>query len=500
MRKGVNSRKWILLGGLFVVVVAAYLIFLHPVPSVVNRTESFFGIEVSIRARGRRAEEAIASAFIAVEHVFNTMSRFREGSDVWNINTSEPGRMVRVSESTFDLIRRSILTSEMTDGAFDITILPLMEVWRSARQESTLPPIATIEAARALVDWQGILLDTGEGKVGLQRAGMGIDLGGIAKGYAVDAAIATLKEYGINEAMVDIGGDLYLLGAPSGIPQEAEWWLIGIEDPRQEGEIFAHLDLRDEAIVTSGDYRWYFIIDGQRFHHIIDPYTGFPVERMQSVTVVAPNATLADGLSTAIFVLGAAEGIRLVEGLEGVDAVIVSEDEEGNRLISISSGIEGRVTFREDRHVALPPTEEPPHQDHLRAFLADTGLTFTAAIKDGFSYYELYDNEGRLQGFVLLGSEEGWAGPIYLFVQTDLAGIIKRVSVWRHEETPIFVIDLDAFLKTFTAHPAPAQLAWQTDLHGLTGATVTAEAIISAVRWTGTQAQEKGVFTPPGEE
>lgn len=498
MRKGINLQKWILLAGLVIAVVVAYLVFLHPFPEVASRTETFFGMEVSVRARGRRAEVAIASAFIAVERVFHTMSRFREGSDVWRVNTSVPGQMVRVSESTFDLICRSTLISEKTDGAFDITILPLMDLWRSARQQHALPPAEAVEAARARVNWQGILLDADEFTVGLQKAGMGIDLGGIAKGYAVDAAIAALAKYGINEAMVDIGGDLYLLGVPRG----EEWWRIGIEDPRRVGVVFAHLYLRDEAVVTSGDYRWYFIIDEQRFHHIINPYTGFPVERMQSVTIVAPNATLADGLSTAVFVLGSEAGIRLVEGLEGVDAVIVSEDADGNRVISISSGLKDQITLLEDPPIAPAPDEEPitepAHRDYLRAFLVDTGLTFTAAVKDDFSYYALYDDAGLLQGFVLFATEEGWGGPIDLFVQTDLAGTIERVYVWRHEETPIFVMDLDAFLKTFTAHPATAQLIWQEDLHGLTGATVTAEAIIAAVQRVGSLAQTKGLFIPPG--
>ncbi|HAZ30281.1 TPA: hypothetical protein DCY65_01760 [Candidatus Acetothermia bacterium] len=505
MRTG--SRKRMLLCGLAVVgvcllaLVAVYLAFLRPVPDV-SRTEVFFGMEVTMRARGRRAEAAIESAFRAVEHILHTMSRFREGSDVWRINTSAPGQMVGVSQMTFDLIRRALLISEMTGGAFDITILPLMELWRSARRTGVLPSSDAIEAARARVNWRGILLDADRREVGLQAPGMGIDLGGIAMGYAVDAAIATLKEHGIGEALVDASGDMYLLGAPPG----REWWRIGIEDPRREGAIFAYLDLRNEAVATSGDYRWYFMVGERRFHHIIAPRTGFPVERMQSVTIVAPDATLADGLSTGIFVLGAAEGIRLVEGLDGVDAVIVSEDADGNRLIAVSSGIEGRTTLREDARALIPAAEEPvadpwagepAHQEHLAALLANTGLTFTAATKDDLNYYRLYDSAGRLQGFVLPSTEQGWGGPIELFVQTDPAGVIARVFVWRHQETPIYVVGLEDFLRSFRVRPAQAQLVWQRDVHGLTGATVTAEAIIAAVRRAGTLAQEKGVFIPP---
>lgn len=299
------------------------------------------GTEVEISAWGKDAAAAVAAAFAEVERVHNTMSRFREGSDVWNINTSEAGQMAAVSECTFRVIEESIRISEMTDGAFDITILPLMIMWRTARQQDELPTDEEIAAARALVNWRYIMLDADKLAVGLEKLGMGIDLGGIAKGYAVSMATAALKKHGIKSAMVNAGGDLYLLGKP----QEKEWWRIGIEDPREKGEIFASLDLRDEAVMTSGDYRWYFIIDEQRFHHIIDPRSGLPVKKMQSVTIVAPDATFADGLSTAIFVLGREEGIKLTETIEEIGVIIVSEDSGGNRQITISTNMNERLTL-----------------------------------------------------------------------------------------------------------------------------------------------------------
>lgn len=307
----------------------------------VREVRFLLGTEVEISAWGKDAAVAVAAAFAEVERVHNTMSRFRKGSDVWNINTSEAGQMVVVSECTFRLIEESIRISEMTDGAFDITILPLMTLWRAAREQNALPTDVEIAAARVLVNWRYIILDTANLAVGLEKAGMGIDLGGIAKGHAVSMAIMALEKHGIKNAMVNAGGDLYLLGKPQG----REWWRIGIEDPREKGEIFASLDLRDEAVVTSGDYRWYFIIGGRRFHHIIDPRSGLPVERMQSVTVIAPNATFADGLSTAIFVLGREKGIKLTEAIEEIGVIIVSEDEDGNRQITISTNVNEKVTL-----------------------------------------------------------------------------------------------------------------------------------------------------------
>ncbi|MBT9163315.1 MAG: Electron transport complex subunit RsxG [Chloroflexi bacterium] len=138
--------------------------------------------------------------------------------------------------------------------------------------------------------------------------------------------------------------------------------------------------------------------------------------------------------------------------------------------------------------------EQPPHRPYLEEFLADTGLTFVPILSNDFAYYKLHTADEQLAGFVFLGTEDGWAGPISLFVKTDAAGIIQRVHVWHHTETPIYVVGMDAFLATFAGYKAEAELIWQEDVHGITGATVTAEAIITAVYGPGRAARQKGVF------
>ena len=138
--------------------------------------------------------------------------------------------------------------------------------------------------------------------------------------------------------------------------------------------------------------------------------------------------------------------------------------------------------------------EEPSYRTHLKDFLADTGLRFVPVVRNDFTYYELYTADEQLAGFVLPGTEEGWGGPINLFVKTDVAGIIQRVYVWHHTETPIYVIGLDDFLATFAGYKAEAELIWQEDVHGITGATVTAEAVITAVYESGRAAYQKGIF------
>jgi Na+-translocating ferredoxin:NAD+ oxidoreductase RnfG subunit len=140
-----------------------------------------------------------------------------------------------------------------------------------------------------------------------------------------------------------------------------------------------------------------------------------------------------------------------------------------------------------------------PHRAHLRDLLAGTGLTIVPVVRDDFAYYELYTADEQLAGFVFPGTAEGWGGPINLFVKTDAAGVIQRVHVWQHTETPTHVVGLDAFLATFAGHEAGAELVWQEDVHGITGATVTAEAIIAAVNGPGSKAQQRGIFIRPAQ-
>jgi uncharacterized protein with FMN-binding domain len=160
-------------------------------------------------------------------------------------------------------------------------------------------------------------------------------------------------------------------------------------------------------------------------------------------------------------------------------------------LIAIVTGFGLNFFQAPAPHIVEP---EPSHRAYLRGFLAGTGLTYTPVARNDFAYYELYTAREQLAGFVFLGTGDGWGGPLYLLVKTDVAGIIQRVYVWRHTETPIYVVGLDAYLATFAGYQAEAELIWQEDVHGITGATITAEAIISAVYKPGRVAYQKGIF------
>ena len=262
-------------------------------------------------------DEAIKAAFEEIKKVDVLMSTYKENSEVSILNREGENRL---SAETLQVIREAINFSEITGGAFDITCRPLINLWKKAKKEKVIPSPEQIKEALSLVGYEKILLE-GE-MVRFKQKGMQIDLGGIAKGYAVDRAIEALRKNGIRRALVNAGGDLYALGSGPG----GEKWQVGIQDPRQENKLLGIIKVKDAGVATSGDYRRYFTIEGRRFSHIVDPKTGQTVQDVpMSVTVIAPDATTTDALATGVFVLGPHAGIELIESLPQVEGMIVGE-------------------------------------------------------------------------------------------------------------------------------------------------------------------------------
>ncbi|MCK4802072.1 FAD:protein FMN transferase [bacterium] len=294
--------------------------------------------------RKAEAEKAINSSMEEMKRVEQKMSCFFSGSEVSRINKDafleeKKGSLsvegwIPVSDELFSLLGESVLLSKLTKGCFDITIYPLWKIWKFEGENIEVPGKGKIERVLELVTYKNMILQNG--KISFAKKGMGIDLGGIAKGYAVDAAIKVLKDKNIKSAMVNAGGDMYVLGKKEGKP-----WRIGIRHPRREGEILGTVEVENRAIVTSGDYERFFFSGGKKYHHIINPKTGYPADECQSVTIVAKEATFADGLATGIFVLGPKEGMALIENLEGVEGVIVNK--EGD--VSVSSGLISKIEY-----------------------------------------------------------------------------------------------------------------------------------------------------------
>ena len=293
-----------------------------------------------------RAARAFEKAFDEFDRLDRLLSVWKEGSDVLRVNADAGRTPVKVSPETLEVLKVARQVSDWTSGKFDVTFGALSGLWKFDQdQDNQIPRAEDIRRQLPLVDYQGIDVNPEDATVFLRRPGMRLHFGGIGKGYAVDRAAAILRASGVTDFLIQAGGDLYAGGVRGGRP-----WRSGIRDPRGPADqIFAAMDLRDETFSTSGDYERYFVRDGHRYHHILDPDSGQPARGCRSVTIVARQAAVADALSTGVFVLGPQAGMALIEKLPDVEGVIVSDKNE----VLISTGLRGRLELRQ------APTDAP---------------------------------------------------------------------------------------------------------------------------------------------
>jgi thiamine biosynthesis lipoprotein len=308
---------------------------------VVERAGIAMGSELRVSASisdeaGARA--ALDAVFAEFERLESLMSTWRPASDVVRINAAAGVQAVRVHADVRDVLRRARQISEWTEGRFDVTFGALTDVWKFDHdQDNTIPTPQAIRARLPLIDYHQIEIDDRAGTVFLRRPGMKIHLGGIGKGYAVERATEILRRAGLRDFMIQAGGDLYVGGQKNGRP-----WRLGINDPRgAEGDSFATLDLTDSTLSTSGDYARFFIKDGIRYHHILDPSTGQPARLCRSVTIASESPVLADAIAKGVFILGPEEGMALVERIPKLEAVIVTSNNE----VLVSNGLKERFVL-----------------------------------------------------------------------------------------------------------------------------------------------------------
>jgi thiamine biosynthesis lipoprotein len=282
-------------------------------------------VEIKIATTPGRTNEtrsAVEHARKAMEAFVGEVSSWEPDSETSRINANAGKAPVRIGERLMDLLLHARKMSDLSGGAFDVTFSPLARIWKLRPVDPVIPDDKAIARALKLVGYKDLLLDREAGTAFLRRPGMRIDLGGIAKGSAIDVAAASLKADGFTSALINAGGDLYAMGAKADGP-----WMVGIRNPRgARHEAIGRLPLRDRAITTSGDYEKMVEIDGKRYHHIINPRTGRPADQCISVTVIAPAAETADTLSTALFVLGPKDGLALCERLDDVEALFVDPE------------------------------------------------------------------------------------------------------------------------------------------------------------------------------
>lgn len=290
------------------------------------------------------ANRAFEQVFAEFERLDGLLSVWKEGSDVSRLNAAAGKSTVQISPETVAVLSAAREVGDWTKGKFDVTFGVLSDVWKFDHdQDDSVPDRAAIEARLPLIDYRRLVVTPQAGTAILQRAGMRAHLGGIGKGYAVDRAVEILREAGLQDFSIQAGGDMYVAGK-----RGDRAWRLGIADPRApDGPVFARVELSDSTFSTSGDYERAFVKDGVRYHHILDPFTGEPCRLSRSVTIVAKKALQADGLSTGVFLLGPEEGMKLVERLPDVEAVIVGADNK----VHVSSGLQGKV------EIVHPPTD-----------------------------------------------------------------------------------------------------------------------------------------------
>jgi len=305
--------------------------------AVVTRAQMQMGTLVKITAVARSesvAQAAVAAGFAEIRRLEELMSTWIATSELSRVNTSAGVMPVYVSPETLTVVQRAIQVAEMTDGGFNIAIGPAVDAW-SVIEGRRIPTESELDALRPLVNLQAVHVDVREQTIYLGKAGMRIDVGGIGKGYAADQAVDALRRAGAIAGVVALSGDIKAFGRLPG----GTMFPVGIQHPRKDGSVLAWIDLQDEAISTAGDYERFFEREGVRYHHILDPRTLQPARSCQSVTVVAREGIWADGLDTGIFVMGVELGMRLVEALPDVEAIIV--DHEGH--VHVSSGLRDRI-------------------------------------------------------------------------------------------------------------------------------------------------------------
>jgi thiamine biosynthesis lipoprotein len=300
------------------------------------------------RAFGKYAEESLRAIRFEAVRLEELLSCFISRSEISRINRSAGIKCERLSDDTYEVLSRAIEFSRYCQGIFDVTIGPLVTLWNNGKDKFKPPEESSIRQILTLVDYTDLILDPCKKTAGLQRIGQSIDLGGIGKGFAGDKFLEVFKKYSVSSAFTNIGGNVVALGTKP----DGSSWRVGIQHPRQENSLIGLVSVANKAVVTSGDYQRYFIgSNGKRYHHILDPSTGYPAEKsgLVSVTVVADSSTAADALSTILFVTGMEKGLELLRQFSGAEAIFI----DMNLLVYVTRGLKDCFQAGEDINIEI---------------------------------------------------------------------------------------------------------------------------------------------------
>jgi len=309
-----------------------------PLSSSVHRY--LMGTSMTIEVYGgdpRSRTEAIDEAYASMTEIDRLMSNYRPDSELAQINAQAALHPVRVSAPMWGVLSAAQLVSQRSAGTFDITVGPLVRLWGFHDKRPHIPTRDELQQVRPLIGYEHLVLDERSQTVAFTRSGVELDLGGIAKGFAVELAGGVLRRRGFS-GLIDAGGNQYLVGHPAGKSS----WQVGIEDPDKPGGLLGVLDVDDGAISTSGGYHNFFVANGKTYGHLLDPRSLRPADSALSVTIVSPDATLADALSKPAFILGPVAGLKLVESFPGTLAIIATRGGDGDVDLTMSAPLRAR--------------------------------------------------------------------------------------------------------------------------------------------------------------
>ena len=296
---------------------------------------------IAVAPDSNTAQKSVEAAFDQLVFVDKMMSDYKSDSELSKVNRDAFKTPVKIDEPLFEVLSRSIAFSKKTDGAFDVTVGPLVDLFHAAAEKDIPPTEDEIVQAKACTGFEKLILDEENKTVKFAVDGMRLDLGGIAKGYSVDKAVEAMKKFGALGGLVAAAGDIRVFGTP---PKGKSSWLVGLQDPDKindsidAGQTLLTLHLKDMAVSTSGDYRRFTKIDGKKYSHIINTKTGTSSQSLSSVTIIAPNATDADALATSVSVMGAEKGLELIKTIPQTDAILIPS--QNHREIIKTEGVE----------------------------------------------------------------------------------------------------------------------------------------------------------------
>ncbi|MCT8978614.1 FAD:protein FMN transferase [Clostridium sp. CX1] len=298
-----------------------------------TETEFLMGTIIKVSLYDKKNEDVMNKAFDRIRQIESEVSINKEGTELDRVNAGSGKEWVKVKDDTFTIVKKGLEYSKKTEGTFDITVGPIVKLWSIGLPEAKVPTKNEIDEKLKFVGYKDLEVNDNDKSIFLKRPGMIIDLGGIAKGYTADAVSEVLKKEGVKSAVIDLGGNVLAMGnKPDGEP-----WRIGIQNPfDSRGQIVGSIGVSNKSVVTSGIYERFIEQDGKKYHHILNPFTGYPYENeIAGITIISDKSIDGDALSTSVFSKGLKGGMEFIENIPGIDVIFITK----NKDVYITSGL-----------------------------------------------------------------------------------------------------------------------------------------------------------------